>query len=379
MFSTRWMIAGLAGSMMLATPAWSQGSSMPWGISSDQVAWEVFTLIASPAGQPGRKSVVFETWASDQDLYATNPPVWPPVTAPKKLQPSLLDTAKAAHSQRLLAIAPGTPCKVPRPPGVGNFPPSPACIAEEVRRNWDTFQFVVSNNLNTTAGLVAAFSNPVPISLPSGAIEVKADWVKVSDMLKWIPALTSPEQVRTLYYTSTATVSGIADEYALVGLAMSSKQISDWVWMTFEHQLSPGRCDTIGCHDAFGAVAANVQPASQPNTNYGECAKTPQLLAMLTAASIDKVWLNYCLKGSQITFGTATAPTLLGNSVIERINAGVPLNKSSCITCHSYASFDQKGAPNFDGLDDFTGPTNPQLLQGFKTNDFLWGILAIRN
>jgi len=385
MSNKRSMIAGLAGAAMLASaPAWAQGSALPWGESSDQLAWEVVISVIAPAGIPGSNNVVFETWASDQDVYVTTPAVWPPVNAPKKLQPSLLDLARMPHSQRLTMIAPDTPCNVPNaPPGTGNFPPKPACIAEEVRRNWDSFQNIVGNNLNTTAGLAAAFNNPAPVNLPSSAVEVKADWVKISDMLKWIPQLKTPEQVRQLYYTNTATVSGIADEYALVGLAMSSKQIKDWVWMTFEHRLSPGRCDTIGCHDSFGAVKKDVAPLATPNQDYGPCLKTPKLLAMLAAAGIDKVWLNYCLKGSQITFikgATGSTPTLLGNSVIERINAGVPLNQSSCITCHSYAGFNNQGQPNTGVLNAPTSPTgrnNPAFMQGVKPNDFIWGILAI--
>lgn len=382
MFSKQFLIAGLtSAAISVSTSAWAQGSNLPWGVSSDQLAWEVVISVIAPAGAPGAKKVVFETWASDQDVYATTPAVWPPIDAPKKLQPSLLDQAKAAHSQRLLTLAPGTPCKEPKHPAVGNFPPPPACIAEEVRRNWDSFQNIVSNNLNTRAGLVAAFNNPAPVNLPSSSVEVKADWVKVSDMLKWIPVLKNPEDVRAAYYTNTGTVNGVTDEYALVGLAMSSKQIKDWVWMTFEHRLSPGRCDTIGCHDSFGAVVKDVAPRAQPNQDYGPCEKTPQLLAMIEAAGIDKVWLNYCLKGSQITFiqgATGSTPTLLGNSVIERINADLPLTRSSCISCHSYASFDKDGAPNGKALDENPiGQTNPALMQGFKSTDFIWGILAI--
>ena len=151
--------------------------------------------------------------------------------------------------------------------------------------------------------------------------------------------------------------------------------------MTFEHRLSPGRCDTIGCHDNFGAVVKDVLPRAQPNTDYGPCQKTPKLLAMMAAAGIDRVWQNYCLKGSQITFiaaPTGSQPTLLGNSVIERINAGVPLNKSSCITCHSYASFDKNGNGNVGPLNaDPVGRNKPALMQGFKANDFIWGFVTI--
>jgi hypothetical protein len=379
MLDKRLTIAGLIGAAMLASaPAWAQGSALPWGESSDQLAWEVLVQVVSPAGVPGKKDVVFETWASDQDIYATNPPVWPPVSAPKKLQPSLLDKAKTAHSMRLEMIAGDTPCKEPKHPAVGNFPPPPACIAEEVRRNWDSFQNIVANNLHTTAGLVAAFNNPAAVNLPSSAIEVKGDWVKIGDMLKWIPALKTPQDVRAAYYTNTGTVNGVTEEYALVGLAMSSKQIKDWVWMTFEHRMSPGRCDTIGCHDSFGAIKKDVSPLPKVNQDYGPCAKTPKLLAMIAAAGLDKIWMNYCLKGSQITFVKGNQPTLLGNSVVERINADLPLTKSSCISCHSYASFDKNGKPNFGALsEDPIGPTKPALMQGFKSTDFIWGILAI--
>jgi hypothetical protein len=70
-------------------------------------------------------------------------------------------------------------------------------------------------------------------------------------------------------------------------------------------------------------------------------------------------------------------PTILGNSVIERINAGVPVLQSSCITCHGYASFDNTGRPNGMFSNDPVGNLDMSRLRGYASNDFLWGVLAI--
>jgi hypothetical protein len=103
MFSKQFLIAGLtSAAISVSTSAWAQGSNLPWGVSSDQIAWETFTQVVSPAGQPGKKLVVFETWASDQDLYATNPPTWPSVNAPKRLQPIFVSRIRDRHHFRSL-------------------------------------------------------------------------------------------------------------------------------------------------------------------------------------------------------------------------------------------------------------------------------------
>jgi hypothetical protein len=143
--------------------------------------------------------------------------------------------------------------------------------------------------------------------------------------------------------------------------------------------MNPGRCDFIGCRDSYGAVDANVAPKTVLNQQYGECKKSPAVQAMFTNAGISPVWQNYCLKGSQITFVDANgAPTKLGNSVIEAINASVPIENSSCITCHAYASFDKTGAANFKALSmNPVGKVDPALQAGFAGNDFLWGSILI--
>src|ERR1700761_7538359 len=98
---------------------------------------------------------------------------------------------------------------------------------------------------------------------------------------------------------------------------------------------------------------------------------------MMRAAGLSPVWENYCLKGTEIDFVQPDGkPELLGNSVIERIDAKIPIARSSCTTCHAYAAFNAQGKP---GLLDFTN-TNPigkvdqEKLKGYARNDFIWGI-----
>jgi hypothetical protein len=91
-------------------------------------------------------------------------------------------------------------------------------------------------------------------------------------------------------------------------------------------------------------------------------------------------WSNYCLKASQINFTNppnGISPILNGNSVTERINAGVPIEQASCITCHAYASFTANGSPNTQGLkNNLIGAVNNALLANSQQSDFMWGILG---
>jgi hypothetical protein len=360
-------------------PALAQGAPLPWGQSSDMVAWEVFVQITAPSGNPQSTNVEFETWASDQDIY--NPsPKWPAVGAPKQLQISLLGNAKHGFRPALETVAPDR-CKTDfdkKAAAAAGFP-ADGCIGEEVRRNWASFQYLVSNQLNTREGLVKAFARGFKVDLPADAIEFKGDWVRVSDVMKWLNL--SDAQVHQLYYTNKVTegTPPQVTEYALMAFHFSTKQIKDWVWADFEHQKNPGRCDDIGCRDSFGAVIANVPGQNNPKQQYGECKKSPAVQSMFTNAGINPVWQNYCLKGSQITFvDKGNKPTKLGNSVIERINAGVPIPESSCITCHKYASFDKDGRANFDALGaNLIGKFDPKVMDGFVANDFVWGSISV--
>jgi hypothetical protein len=369
-------------------PGHAQGVLLPWGQHSDMVAWEGFAQITAPAGNPKAKKVEFETWASDDDIYVKSPAQWPSVDTPKVLQPSALARASQRSDAVVRPFAFTTDCTKPQglPPGTAaagsTFPPG-GCIGEEVRRNWASFQYIVSNGLDSRAGLGRAFASGLKVDLPADAVEFKGDWASVADVATWLGV--DAGVIRGHYYTSSTTISGVSTEIALLSFHISSKQVKNWVWSDFEGAMNPGRCDFIGCRDAFGAANTSVTPNPDPNRPYGDCPKTPALKSMLEGAGTDPVWQNYCLKGTQVTFLDDNGkPTLLGNSVIEPLNANVPILKSSCITCHGYASFGENGKINFfallDAANSPTGNIDPSHMvdpansKNFTANDFMWGI-----
>ena len=364
----------------------AQGVTLPWGQSSDMVGWTEFARITAPSGQP--KKVEFETWATDEDIYVKNPAVWPTVNQPKVLQSSALARAHldraARNGARLLELAPNSCFKPPGLSGAaaGSGFPASGCIGEEVRRNWASFQYIVSNALDTQAGRARAFATKFRVDLPADAIEFKGDWSTVAAVAEWLKV--DADVVRKHYYTSTSMLGGANVEIALLSFHISTKQVKNWVWSDFENAMTPGRCDVIGCHDSFGAVRTDVEPNDKPYQSYGDCAKTPALKAMLSSAGIDPVWSNYCMKGSQVTFiDDNGAPILLGNSIIEPLNANVPIARSSCVTCHAYASFGADGNPTTPIQDMLNKPSDspignvdPTLMQGSVSNDFIWGLIT---
>ncbi|MGH6872848.1 MAG: hypothetical protein ACREHE_15210 [Rhizomicrobium sp.] len=325
--------------------------------------------------------MAYEHWASDADIYGPAPG-WPSPGAPKLLTKSLGGTAshgRPATSAVTAMVSSPAQCAKPLDGAAGNFPPD-GCIGEEVRHNRDVYDYLTKNGLTTTKGLVEAYAANKRVALPTGSIIAKADWVPVSDILKWQPAYKNAADVRAAFYTNSASEGGTAIEYALVGVSVQSKTLPDWLWFTVEHRSSPGRCDIIGCHDAFGAVAADVAPAKTANGDYGGCAKTPALQALFRQNGVDPVWDNYCLKGTQTRYLTPKLqPTLLGNSVVERMNHGVPIPWISCISCHAYAAFDRNGAPDAGVLEKTpTGTVNGAALKGLDRADFVWGILSAK-
>ncbi len=342
--------------------------------NSDEFIWRLFVQFVSPAYADAPKPVVFETWASDKETFSKTPQ-WPGRGAPKKFQSSVLHWLASHHTG---------PIDVPfNPPGnaaVGGFPttgtPTP-WIAEEVRRNRPMFDYIVNNGLNTKAGLAVAYAKNFKVTMPTTAIAVKGDWVPVKTLLQWIPEIGTMERLYELYYT------GVSDsvEYALVSMHVSSRRNANWVWGTFEHHLSPGRADDIGSWDTFGATTPRTLPNLRKiNTQYGPCPKTEKLMALMEEAHLSPVWQNYCLKSSQVDFNAPDGtPYVLGNSVIERIVGNGTVAISSCISCHSYASFNAKGQPSSAAIAMLpynpTGATIPAVLDSALQFDFMWGVV----
>jgi hypothetical protein len=331
--------------------AFAQSSANPAVEEPDKVAWQLFAMVNAPAASAGNNNATFETWANDDDTFNASP-TWPSAPSPSKLKvPALVRLLPVNQRPRVL-------------PGG----------SEEVRRNKDAFDFIVSNKLYLQSGLRAAFSSGKAISFPETAIEVKANWVPVGEVTD-----------QSLYHVNTASDG---KTYALVSMHIISKLVPNWTWATFEHRLNKGRCDFMGCRDSFGAQKT-FEPAKTPqNGSYPSCEKTAAVKEIFGKTNLPALWNNYCLKGSQVDFVTPTGvPTLLGNSVTEKGFVG----SSSCLTCHSRASVTASGSDaqnaGFLGNASPNGGPNPswfwnnpgnsnQTMKAFQT-DFVWAIAIL--
>lgn len=338
--------------------------------NSDKYMWSVFTSIVKPAVNP--QKAVFETWATDEDIYQANP-AWPSPGHERPIHASRRQM-NFRHSGNDLP-----PCSPPENPWVANFPLT-GCLAEVVYRDRLQYDYIVGNGLNTQAGAAAFYASPRVVHFPNKSMAIKVDWVPVKDLLQWVPELQTLENVRKSYYTVVS--EGV--EYGMVAMHISTGANPQWVWGTFEHQNNPGRCDATGCYDSFGARKKVVPPNDQQaNTQYGACNKTPDLIRMMYQAGLPKVWENYCLKSTQVSFTDQNGkPTVLTNSVTERLSVNSQLI-GSCIGCHVYAAFGADGAPTTASMTmlDYNAVGKPvdSVFKDAMPNDFMWGIINFLN
>jgi hypothetical protein len=328
--------AVLACSLFLlpSIPALAQSTPNPAMNAPDQLAWQFFIQVNTRAGGT---NALFETWASDTDTFKPNPQ-FPTTATPMVLRQPAVPAAGREALQRGGRLIPAIP------PGRG--------FLEESRRNRDSFDFIVQNNLFKISGLRAAFGKT--ITFPVASMEVKANWKLVSEIPQFTNGKVSLADVPKLYHVNTGSDG---KQYAFVSMHIISKAVPNWTWATFEHKFNPGRCDIIGCRDSFGAQTSPVPPNASPGQEYPDCVKTPALTAMITGANWDPAFVNYCLKGSQTDFTDNTGLDIrLGNSVTED---GF-VDQSSCITCHGRAAWDVTGAATSQaGFDDNGAPIGP--------------------
>jgi hypothetical protein len=365
-FGPSFACAMLAGASIGVTADENSAMNQP-----DLNSWQLFSGVVLDAKTAGNNNVVFETWASDLDTFKTNPQ-WPNLPGAKVLLPSALGMNKLGDQIQILAAPAPSNCRASWKSG------KTPCIGEEVRRNHVTFDYIVNRKLYSQVGLASIFGNP--ISFPIQSIEVKADWIPVDELKSWNG--TDPIEAAAMYDVNYLTErDGSSVAYALVGLHVVTKEVPNWTWATFEHWKNPARCDATGCSDDFGAVVSKVLPNAKPNQGYPVCTKTPALLDMFKSAGVGSLWQNYCLRGSQTDFTSTTGkPTILGNSVIEGLNGGgVPVNESSCMTCHATAAFNSKGKTLNVGIDDNKVGAPQQAWfrhnkNNYQQSDFVWGV-----
>lgn len=281
------------------------------------------------------------------------------------------------------------------------------------------------------------------MDLPPDAIMIKSNWLHhdlavalglPEDQKLYISKLLHTNiDLQALGISKTQQSCKMVGIHHLVAFHISSKDIPNWVWTTFEHISLPGRCDISGCNDAYGyASNDNNRPSGtadnyvKPNQHSDQLNSSttvfnsdqgyplekirPELDKLFTKMNIgtgsstsqaepdpeDVAWRNFRLKGSQVEFVNAIGQsTLLGNSVTE---AGF-MDGSSCISCHARAgaALNSNGTVNFLALSVFErdltdfgyarshhgipkpfwyyndNNTKPSML--VMQTDFIWGFL----
>lgn len=365
------------------------------------------------------------------------------------------------------------------------LPTDPESIGRVIRqtngeltvRNRSFHDYVFVNNLYNADGVIDVFKNNATnlhtnapyrrasyaaaggadrpnlskIAFPPDAIMLKSNWLNlelmaaIGDKYGWDWANPAHPYIQKRMTQTLKDQQGnvydCSGTHALLAFHVSSKDIPNWVWATFEHVRLPGRCDFTGCNDSWGYFSSDpdlpdgaarnyVEPKSKdddlPADNdsavfdhdriYPAETIRPQLAAVLDGLGIgvaerrahepapaDMGWRSYRLKGTQVEFVDSMGrPTFLGHSVTE---AGF-VNGSSCISCHSRAGTDADGPfhPDIAGRGVFPlsvfqndlssfgygksahGVPNknwfhesnqPPRLQVLQT-DFVWGFLFAR-
>lgn len=270
----------------------------------DQFAWGLFVDINKPADATKPNGpVIWETWALARDVFR-NPnakPEWPAAEAdaPRQFEPAPLQQLIRASQKA---------AEVPTP-GPAILVDSGVLLTEgnETRMNRDAFDFVVANELYHIEGQEAFFNSGRTITFPVGAQEIKAQWRRIA-----------PEQ-KARYHWTEISRSGAAEPelWGLTALHITTKDIPNWFWATWEHKDNEGVEAVVPSRDKAGL------PAALQGTK----------------------WENYLLRGTQVDFVSATGkPIILANSQVER---GFQAT-SSCMTCHSRASIGDTPRTEFD-------------------------------
>jgi len=336
-----------------------------------QTAWQIFVAMACPTNTPTQYPYMqWETWIEQNQEYpATNT-----LSAFKSAKRS---PGNRFHASPLRLALKGKGGKA-MATAAETCPNPSVTLVEEVRIEPTAASYIRSPAPGDTLAFrpqQAAFATGPPppffppswanINFPWSAIEIKVDWVQYTT--------SCPPSLQGNVWTETYG----GNCYALAGMHVISKLLPNWIWATFEPQnttTNPNRCVVLGCYDPFGSSPAQTPPNSPGSTTQ----ITSSLQSMMTSANLNSVWQNYRLDGVQVNFTEGGNPTLLGNSVIECENAGVPLTRASCITCHFGSSINAAGTDGINNLPPAAQSPigNPQPLpSGYAPRDFVWSLM----
>lgn len=340
--------------------------------SPEETAWQIFVAINCKVAN---QQLTWETWKTQACLNN------PADCNVRRLHGSVLRSANIKEStpdqpRRTAGCSAmttkGTKDPLLAPFVPGNLSDNPQ-FCEEVTINASEEAYATRKGLLTNAGQMTFLQSGGTISFPTGAVEVKADWVAASSYNGSVTFDCKSPNTTTIYQEKIGDIC-----YALTGMHISSKLYPKWLWATFEPQnkaTNPNRCNPDlynVCYDPWGSV---------PAKSKGKKTKISLELAALfdkAGTALDPSFRNYRLVGTQTAFDQpAVSHANLGNSFVE-FNAGVKPGQASCITCHNYAQRAISGAaagstPGGLPPDGSAAVDNPTPLPTtYKSLDFSW-------
>ena len=355
---------GLIATANASPKAEPSACKLPMQMAStpEQTAWQLFVAASCPTN---KNQVVWENWIEQADLYPANGKVGAAAAheaAHRRLHGSPLTRALAKQHGMNAELTPTSVCNE-----MGGPPPNVikhATICEEARLDPTAQGFVTGKGYQIRPGQTKAAQQGTDIQFPDPSVEIKADWIPGTDFNPPFTCSNPPKGVHV------ETIDGKC--YGLAGMHISSKLLKNWLWATFEPQnltTNLNRCVVLGCKDPWG---------SNPAASSGAFTEqTPALQTLMKQANLASEWFNYRLDGVQTEFGTAAAPTILGNSVIEGYNVGMDLKQASCITCHSVSSIKNDGTDGIVTLGGLPGPpVGPEFTpaSGWIARDLVWSL-----
>jgi hypothetical protein len=327
----------------------------------EQTSWQLFVAANCPTNDASTP-LTWETWPTQESVYAGNTLSGAEVskhvqrfhpTVQGRLLNHQLGSDPSSFSAKLLTVG---QCTV-------TDKRTGRTICEEVRLNPVAATYVRQNGLNTLMGQGQFVRNGRVMDFQKAAVEVKADWLQNCNDAG----------------LHTEVIDG--KSYCLVAMHINSKLLPNWIWATFESRgnaENPNRCVTLGCVDSFGSSPAAIPSGEQARRLRNLAVQTPALMQMESAAQFPVQMTHYTMDGAQVNYLNGSKPTLLGNSVTEEELANVPLQKSSCITCHATSNVNAKGQQSFAGLNSDPIGKPPQDPSGYFPRDFVWSMVVAK-
>jgi hypothetical protein len=318
-------IAALIG---LSANAHSQANDQnPTANNPDKFAWDLFVELNRPALE-GRRGVpdpnkrhsdpglrVWETWkittTNGAEVFlekGKRPPGWDD-PQPKGLDGKIrkfLSPPKFAATKLDL---------VGRNPHVELLRAAPKLNenGQEARINQLGFEFIVKEGLYSLDGQERFRATQRKVNFPIGTINVKAAWRKLT-----------AEEIRRGLQSRFYTAEEGENVWGLVGFHLTTKDLPNWLWATFEQVDNPP--PEIPDRDRFTKFRF---------PRNGDSPFVEQRLREVPEPLKNTYWQYYVLRGTQTDFVDSIGnATLLGNTQLE----GGMQTTASCMGCHARAT-----------------------------------------